>query len=371
MFLGVLLTNHLSEKSRNRYFAFICILWALIFGFRGYGVQNDTSGYATFLSGQRYESNWYTDYGTYDNPDETLEIGFIYFVKLLSCVTENPTVLFLIQGIWLFGIIFVFYNRYNKELALWSMCLLFILNPMSISPMMGALRQSFAICLIITGLLLWDNNKSQAKIKWYKDKWKCASIICFVLSALFHKTSFMAVPFLLLLKYIKIKKKTAVFLIILSFVIALLISDAMYYFLDIFFSGISSSNSEMMQIIAERYTDSFDEGKSYFAVFMRNLLVLSAVFFANKDENSLPYKSLIVSAIFLNVFMGTFIINRILLIFLIIGAPCYLSPNIMKYKYIVLLYVFLSMLYLYKTFIIYEEWNISDDSFLPYKFIWE
>jgi hypothetical protein len=60
MFIIALLSRKMSQKNVAQWFAFVCILWALIFGLRGYHVGNDTIGYANFFQNKNIP---YVNYG--------------------------------------------------------------------------------------------------------------------------------------------------------------------------------------------------------------------------------------------------------------------------------------------------------------------
>ena len=48
----VFISYRKTTKINNGYFAIACLLWVIVFGFRGYNVGNDTSEYAAFFDGR-------------------------------------------------------------------------------------------------------------------------------------------------------------------------------------------------------------------------------------------------------------------------------------------------------------------------------
>ena len=112
-----------NSKCQNRVISFFLIVWTLLVSLRGYGVGNDTSGYAYFFSGKLYSSLNFVNYGTIDNPAEDIEFGFVLISRLLSILSSSPTFLFTVIAVIFFSAIAQFYR--NSHLGCISLLWLF------------------------------------------------------------------------------------------------------------------------------------------------------------------------------------------------------------------------------------------------------
>lgn len=86
--LLVILSYKKNTKVQYFVLGIICILWAFVFGLRGYNVGNDTSGYVSFFDGSHVSG---IGYGNIYFPGDTIELPFVYYARIVNLFSGSPT----------------------------------------------------------------------------------------------------------------------------------------------------------------------------------------------------------------------------------------------------------------------------------------
>ena len=370
MFAFAIVANKFSYKTNRRYFAFICILWAVFFGFRAYTIGNDTPAYADFFMGKD------SFYGQINqNPD--LEIGFLALVNVLRLFTDSPTVLFTILSTWLFVLVYKIYTRACDDRKCTLSLLVFFIISNSFITLMAATRQSAAFCVLLTGFcMLIDYQKFKVKnSSIVKRKCYLFTSIGFVFaSVLFHKSILFLLFILGICYYVHFTKKQMYIMIFSSFVLSLFFVHEIGIFFNqvLMFAGtigFTGTNMDVMSI----YGSSFgDFNQNFITLLAWAVPVLLTIYLSDNDYvNTFFFRVLVLSVCIFLVFNTTFLIERINTLLVLLGLTQYLpynkGRNINKYRPIYFIFI---LLMLVKAGMRYDNWP-SSDSTIPYYFFWQ
>lgn len=378
IYLFLIISNFCQKKYTQRLFAISCGIWALIIGLRGYGVQNDTSAYASYFAEIWYGLGIFpTNYGTISDPEDTMEIGFVAITRILNFISSSPTFWFLLQSTFIFYLIYLLYKKANEKYALWAFLLYLVMNPTQMSPIMGAMRQMLSVGLCMCSIFyierVIENDHEYSYRKIYKDKNIAVAIAFFLIALITHRSSALLLPLVIILYFVPIKKIYAYILIALAFLFSVSFKDVLSSYVDFALTAIGSFKEEDVAILGERYAGMLnDEDLGLFVKFSRtSIAILTIYFLDDKETKSISYKCMLVSIIMFLVFSGSFMIARLTLIFNLIGAAIYIPKAVENNKTLRYIYVILTSMFLIKTYSLYENWNIKYDAFLPYYFFWE
>ena len=370
MFVFALIANKFSHKFNRRYFAFICVLWAIVFGFRAYTIGNDTPAYADFFMGKD------SFYGQINqNPD--LEIGFLTLVKVIRLFTNSPTVLFTILSTWLFILIYKIYTKVCDDRKCIFVLLVFFIISNSFITLMAATRQSTAFCVLLTGIcMLIDyqkfktNNSSVVKRKCYL----FISIGFVLASVLFHKSILFLLLILGICYYVHFTKKQMYIMIFFSFILSIFfINEIGNFFNQVLMLagsiGFTGANMDVMSI----YGSSFgDFNQNFITLLAWAVPVILTIYLSDNDYvNTFFFRVLVLSVCIFLIFNTTFLIERINTLLILLGLTQYLpynkERNINKYRPIYFIFI---LLMLVKAGMRYDNWP-SSDSTIPYYFFWQ
>lgn len=367
IFSFVLYTYKKDIKTKNRFLLITCILWALLYGLRGYIVGNDTPGYAAFFENQKGMG-----YGTIDNPDETLEWGFILVAKVISLFTNWPTFFFLVQAFLMYLLI---YNEYkDKEGGLWGL-LCFTIMSESFMLLIVAARQSFSIIFVIISLLCFKRiGESKSVGKLFKNKWFWMGMALFIFSVNVHRSSIILFPLLIVAYLIPLNKIAAQCIVVVVFLVTIFMPDTIGDLFDLALSQISGISDETVNLMASRYAFNWGESGGYTMLKMFSWCVPFFVTVSLTDKqkiNSFQFKCLIL-ALILYVMLGrSTMVNRLSLLFQVLGFAMFIPDKVYHEKKLAILYIAFTVLFFYSTYARYARWNTLFDTNLPYYFFWE
>lgn len=371
----VYVTYKSSVKNKNMVLYISAVLWILVFGLRGYFVGNDTPGYAQYFSGRSMLPIF--SYGTLDDPEKTLEEGFLLITRFLGFFSSSPTFLFLIHATFFFTVWILYLKKVNPQNALWCMLLFFVLGTGQIIVMMVALRQSLSICFLLLGVYMFLN--IQEKRSNYTSKWPIVRLLVLSISVMLfsisvHRTSILVFPVIILLLYVHIPQKVAYCSIIISAFISIFIPETFGLIFDFVLSNITAISNEKVALLGERYAEGFDDSNvgRWLALASRPAISLIMVYFMDKKQlTSLPYKCLVVATVMSSILVKSTMMERLVIVFQLLGAGAYVPNKVKTNSRAVILIFVITLLYLFNSYRIFENWDVRADSTLPYKFVWE
>ena len=282
-----LISQKATNKQRNAFLFICCFVWALIFGLRGYKVGNDTPAYAGFFSCK----NVWSGYGTYKDPEQSIEWGYVALNRILSIFSDSATFLFLVHGFLLFFVIYHLYkDKANSVMSLlWLMCFGSMLTVM-----MVALRQSFSVCFVLLSILMFSQLQKEKKIRIYlSDKYFWLGVLFFVFSISIHRSSILFFPILIVIGFIKFNKISVYIALSSALVMALLFSEVLSEVFDMGLLMIGDLDDEKISLLADRYKDYMDNPAASLANILSTSVPIFLTTYLSKDEeiNSLSFKS--------------------------------------------------------------------------------
>lgn len=365
--IEILICNQ-SIKKQNKYLGYILSVWCLLFGLRHESVGNDSPGYAAFFEG--HGATWI--YGTINEPGDTIEWGFVVISRCLHYLSDCYTFFFL--AISLMFIIPMYFYYKDKKYCIWSL-LLFIVMSKSFFVLPVMVRQTMSIGLVLTSLLLLDNERNDFNYKnIIHNKKIIFGVSLFVFSIFVHRTSLILFPLLLGLIFIRINKKTCYIVVVLTFVIAMFSRELISSYFDLMLSFVGNFSDSDINLLQARYEDDFlSRDFSIVRASTWTLTLLLSVWCTNKEDiNKYNFKCLIFAFI-LYMLLGTSSMGlRISVIFQIIGFSVIVPPNININKRIKYLFALLTLAFMVNSYSNFEKWSIENmDSGLPYYFFWE
>lgn len=349
---------------------FVCLLWALVFGLRGYSVGNDTPGYSSFFDGSNMRG---VGYGTVNDPSETMEIGFVYFARIVHAFTNSPTVFFLTIATLLFIGIFLYYQR-STENPIWCLLIFFIIGH-NFNTLMVAIRQVVSISLLLIGLFFYmQYRQKEGETKFWKRFGEIIIAIAFFFaSVLMHRTSVLIFPVLIILYFLKLNKTISFISICLAFILSLVGKNDIGYFFDILLANIGMIDNDTISLLGTRYESGFDETN---ASIIRKLAwtIPALLTISNTEKNkigTLNYNCLVFSVIFFLLMSSSYMVTRLNVTFLLIGMTAFIPHVVNSNKKLFNIYMLITLYYLWRTYVGFENWPYWQDSSLPYKFFWE
>lgn len=367
LFVLIVKTFNYPESIKSKILFYVFIIWALIVGLRGYTVGNDTYSYVSFFNGTNANG---VGYGTVKFPGETIESGFVIISEFLSFFSTNGTFFLTISSLFVWFSIYLMY--YKKENSLW--CFLFFLvigyNFVAIN---AAIRQSYSIGFILYGIYFIQ--KANFNGGWKSvvlDKYFLISILLVGFSLTVHRTSILLFPLLIIVYFIPLSKRVGYLLLLFSLVISQFFIDKIAELFDLVLMNIGTLSNDNIALLGDRYESSFGETSSS---FIRNLswtipCMCTLYLVDKKTLKSFFFKCYIFATCCYLLFSSSFMVTRLNLIFLILGFSVSIPRFDKKNKNMYYLYILFTIYYLWRAFVGFEKWPITDST-LPYYFFWE
>lgn len=363
MFLIAVYIKNISTKASKKFFAYICVLWALIFGLRSYGTGNDTPDYWNFFI------NKDSQYGNVDGYSE-LEIGFLYFAKFVKVFSSSPTFLFTVISSCLFIAIYKLYTRHSTNNNYFIGLLAAFLIADLFVPLMVAIRQATSFCVLIPGVLLLTNNK----INLVVNKKKIFLGLCLLSMSIFvHKSSIIIVPFLLLTYFVSMNRMALATLLCVSVVVSFLFMEQIGFLFNAFFimfgdADFSSVNTNVMNIYSNDFGDNNQKAMTFVAWALPAFINLYLS--DEKQIKSFYYRCYIISVCVFLLFSSSFLVHRIVTPLMLLGFTQYLPAKVKPNSRWYWVYIFFVFALLIKAFLRFSHWPPTD-SCLPYHFFWQ
>lgn len=363
-----LISQRATNKQRNAFLFIGCFIWALIFGLRGYNVGNDTPAYAGFFSCK----NVWSGYGTYKDPEQSIEWGYVALNRILSLFSDSATFLFLVHGFLLFFIIYHLYkNKANSVMSLlWLMCFSSMLTVM-----MVALRQSFSVCFVLLSILMFSQLQKGQKLRSsLSNKYFWLGLIFFVFSISIHRSSILFFPLLIIISFVKFNKISVYIALSSALVIALLFSEVLSEVFDMGIMMIGEVDDEKISLLADRYKDYMDNPAASLANILSTSIPIFLTTYLSKNEevNSLSFKCLIVGIVVYLLFSSSPIISRYVLVFIILGYSVVIPRTVNKRPLAFLFYFAVTAYYLWRAIVRFgDDLDSLNNTYILYKFFWE
>lgn len=187
------------------------------------------------------------------------------FFLFLSKITKNYQVIGYLSAFLLYYIFFWMISDYRKKYGFTKNILIYICLFFSLTPMysFNGIRNINAILLFSLGVYLWE---------FYGFKIK--SLVCFLISVLFHYSFIPIIIIYFLSKKIKINEKKLNFLFFLS-ILGILFSKQILYKIVIFFKLFGGNFGELVSYKLEFYLlDSFRNQTASIYIFVGEVVLL-------------------------------------------------------------------------------------------------
>lgn len=271
-----------------------------------------------------------------------LELGWVLLNKLFGFLGFYYLIAFLAL---LYCSVFYFFIKTTLSKELYPIAILFFLiTPGIFIIHQILLRQTVALLLFLTAILLIENKKN---IIW--------SIVLVLLASLFHKSALLFLP-IIFTKYLTVKKNHIYFLVILYFVIFIVsyfsfFHSIIYKIIDLFFQNYAHYLKEQSYDSAVKINSGFGV---FFSLINFGIILYFRNIFLEKDFMKVIFFSTIVYYLLtpLSLINGEF--SRLLVyfqVFLIIIIPLVFSAiKNKKLKYIYLITNILFSLHTLKCF---------------------
>ncbi len=161
------------EKSKKRLLVLAVLPMALLYGLRYKRVGADTIGYVRFFESEIRE---FSIIDVFDTELHRTEVGYRFYAKLISYLTESYTIYFLITALILFGVLTWFANKYTENPFVF---LYMFVTLGTYSFYETGLRQALAMtaCLVA--------------VKFVHEKKLFRFIITVLIAATFHKSAYI------------------------------------------------------------------------------------------------------------------------------------------------------------------------------------
>ena len=368
LWLFALIAPNIKIKAQKRLLALYCAAWAIIFGFRRDDVGNDTPGYTAFFENIGTGKT----YGTIDNPDETLENGFLAISHLINLFTDSSTLVFLLIGIGVWGAVYLLYERLS-DTPLLSLLFMMTITGKMFYTLGIAVRQTMSIILILYGFIFIIKSGINSCRDILKSKWSLLGLLLLVLSVTVHRTTGIMTLVLLVLYFLKMSKPIAYLMIFTATGIAIFAAPVIGEMFDGFLSIVGAFSDETINLLGDRYMGdmtSFDYSGG--AMLGWTVPALLTTYLTKKEMvNSFFYKIYIFSLCLNHVIQFSSMHIRLTPLFILLGfvmsVPSICRNNRLWYNF----YLLIALFYLYLDYQMFARWDVDFDTAVPYYFLWQ
>ncbi len=368
LWLFALIAPNIKIKTQKRLLALYCAAWAIIFGFRRYDVGNDTPGYTAFFENIGTGKT----YGTIDNPDETLENGFLAISQLINLFTDSSTLIFLLIGIGVWGAVYLLYERLS-ETPLLSLLFMMTITGKMFYTLGIAVRQTMSIILILYGFIFIIKSGINSCRTILKSKWALLGLLLLVLSVTVHRTTGIMTLVLLVLYFLRMSKTIAYLMIFAATGIAIFAAPVIGEMFDGILLIVGAFSDETINLLGDRYMGdmtSFDYSGG--AMLGWTVPALLTTYLTKKEMvNSFFYKIYIFSLCLNHVIQFSSMHIRLTPLFILLGfvmsVPSICRNNRLWYNF----YLLIALFYLYLDYQMFARWDVDFDTAVPYYFLWQ
>lgn len=372
VFISALIARNLNERNKRILFFMCCAFWAVVFGFKGYEVGNDTYNYVLYYTNRGVGGE---GYGTIQFPGDSIEWGFIIVTRILHFISQSPTFLFSVLAIAIFSSIYVLYKKSADPFI--SLLYLFSMTTSNLV-LMTALRQQISIACILIAFMLFatiddDLFKWKNRGKLFRKSKFLMAIALFLFSLTVHRTSLILLPLFVLIYLIKNTKKLSYVILTFSFIFLTTSSENSFkQVMNLVLGFVSSFTNDNISLLADRYSDSAGETSmsAIRAIAFFGPAFITTYLMPKSSVNSFFFKCYILGLLILSLFGTSYMSTRISLAFFVVGFAGALPPAVKTNKKYFYLYMLFGVYYLWRAYVGYGKWPITDSA-LPYTFFWE
>ncbi|WP_438319195.1 EpsG family protein [Sporosarcina sp. FA9] len=336
--IGILLLKLYKNTTLKKvYFIIIIIQLSLISGLRGYDVGSDTNNYISYFNTHSYMSLQQVLYSNFD-----IERGYVFLEFLISKISNDPTVLFLIIALFFIFAVGRMIFKHSSEPIL-SFILFVCLGFFSLS--MSGMRQIVALGFIILSF------------EFIKKRKVLPFILIVLIGSLFHLSALVFLP----AYFIAYKKFTTPYIIF-----AVMLIPTVYIFKNSIFGILSTFSG--YEYAAYENAGPYTLLTLMILIFIAGIIQIKSIIKKNRD-NIVYYNFLLVSILLA---IMTFINPSALraayyyFIFIIIFIPeiilSFQDKN-MKILFYYISIVLVILLYL-------KNLNLNSP-YVPYDFFWK
>ena len=338
------------------------VIVLFLFGFRGINVGGDTEKYVDF-----YLNKGAYFYGTLNDND--LEIVFVYFCKLLHCISETPFMfIFGTSCLTLLPFFTVVYKYGTSKCIplIYIFCFYYLIVCIETN-----IRQDVAVGLLICSFLVYEKDKTNVY-------YLTGSFVLLLLALFCHTSMYLIVPLFILALFVDLLKNKIVIyaLIVSSYVIGTLTTQ---YFESLYYSLMWLLGDSDTFVSMTKYADSATfglTGKSIAVSFQTMSLSIWTLFnIYNASSNELKnifLKSMVIFCVLYNFTCSFPLAFRTFFLFELLSIV-YVPVKLIRQKSMLVILClwgayWIRILYLMS---ITKSMQNADTMMFPYKFIFE
>lgn len=309
LFIEIKNPNH---KHRNLLYFLCTLTLVIVLGLRNYDVGGDTPGYCDFFNGD--PSGFYGS--LYDKQSE-IEIGFIYFTRLLKFIIDDwrwfifaTSLVTLIPFLWAT-------KKYaiNVSFAFVSFMLTFNLIFLVQTP----IRQDIAISLFIIGsyILLKEMKKDKKRTFII-----VVSLFILVWGIFTHTTMYLVAPIAIGVYFLNFTKKASIIAILSTFSLSVLIKSLFSYVFD-FLNYITIAYNIFDNVNRYYDNDNYEltDENTILIIGPLTFVALITILLSSKEQiKSYLFKCYIIAVCIMNISVSFPLASRVGLFFSLIAA---------------------------------------------------
>lgn len=364
----VLFFFKLEVISRNRnlnklLFLVASFVVAFILVFRGDNVGGDTIHYCRFFDGKG------SGYGTIDNPDYLIDLGFIWYCKFLRFFSSNRAFFLIITSlVTIMPFLYIIYR--DSKYKLLPLCFYMLsFNLLTLSQ--TALRQNVSLSLLFVVYIIFTSKNINGVAKYLV-------ILTLTIFAFYcHSTSIVSVFMAIIVYFIPLRRWSTLLILFVVLGLMILRIDITGYVFSIFYDN---SNVTDMTHYITGYADDINENKFSLMSLLQILMLASVAFlcsdklYYDKNRYNFIMKCFFIGGAITVMGNGFVLICRIVYFLTFLGATIsidnyngrkMLIPRLGLYLCLIALF-FYQFLYLST-----QKSAIIHDHMIPYSFIFE
>ena len=364
----VLFFFKLEVISRNRnlnklLFLVASFVVAFILVFRGDNVGGDTIHYCRFFDGKG------SGYGTIDNPDYLIDLGFIWYCKFLRFFSSNRAFFLIITSlVTIMPFLYIIYR--DSKYKLLPLCFYMLsFNLLTLSQ--TALRQNVSLSLLFVVYIIFTSKNINGVAKYLV-------ILTLTIFAFYcHSTSIVSVFMAIIVYFIPLRRWSTLLILFVVLGLMILRIDITGYVFSIFYDN---SNVTDMTHYITGYADDINENKFSLMSLLQILMLASVAFlcsdklYYDKNRYNFIMKCFFIGGAITVMGNGFVLICRIVYFLTFLGATISIDNYNGRKMLIPRLGLYLCLIALFFYQILYlstQKSAIIHDHMIPYSFIFE
>jgi hypothetical protein len=156
-------------------------------------------------------------------------------------------------------------------------------------------------------------------------------------------------------------------------VICLFLPQFIGAFFDIVLANIGMIDTEEIALLGNRYQQNFGETSTSLIRLLAWYIpaLFTIVFTEKKFVGTFCFNSYVLSVVLFLTLNSSLMVTRLNVVFSLIGMNAFIPNKVNKDKRIFVLYMLITLYYLWRAYAGFEKWPSAEDSSIPYKFFWE